>query len=60
MSLERAQWSLLKTMIGVTLAHPPIESDLPVTKRGENYIPVYKIIGSEKTLFRLKQAINIT
>ena len=55
MSLERGKWSFVKDNDWCYIGSSPIESDLPDTKkRGENYILVYKIIGSEENIIQIE------
>ena len=47
-SIEKGKWSFVKDEDWCYIGSSPIKSDLPETKkRGDNYILVYKIIGSE-------------
>ena len=60
LSIEKGKWSFVQDEDWCYIGSLPIESDLPETKkRGENYILVYKIIGSEENIIRLKPAISI-
>ena len=55
MSLEKGKWSFVKDNNWCYIGSSPIESDLPETKkRGENYILVYKIIGSEENIIQIE------
>ena len=55
MSLEKGKWSFVKDNDWCYIGSSPIESDLPDTKkRGENYILVYKIIGSEENIIQIE------
>ena len=55
MSLEKGKWSFVKDNDWCYIGSYPIESDLPETKkRGENYILVYKIIGSEENIIQIE------
>ena len=55
MSLEKGKWSFVKDNDWCYIGSSPIESDLPETKkRGENYILVYKIIGSEENIIQIE------
>ena len=48
LAIEKGKWTLIKDQDWCYIGSSPISSDLPKTKkRGENYILVYKIIGSE-------------
>ena len=54
-SLEKGKWSFVKDNDWCYIGSSPIESDLPETKkRGENYILVYKIIGSEENIIQIE------
>ena len=47
-ALEKGSWTLTKNNDWCYIGSLPIKSDLSETKkRGENYILVYKIIGSD-------------
>ena len=55
MSLEKGTWSFVKDNDWCYIGSSPIKSDLPDTKkRGENYILVYKIIGSEENIIQIE------
>ena len=55
MSLEKGKWSFVKDNDWCYIGSYPIKSDLPETKkRGENYILVYKIIGSEENIIQIE------
>ena len=55
MSLEKGKWSFVKDNDWCYIGSYPINSDLPETKkRGENYILVYKIIGSEENIIQIE------
>ena len=55
MSLEKGKWSFVKDSDWCYIGSSPIKSDLPETKkRGENYILVYKIIGSEENIIQIE------
>ena len=55
MSLEKGEWSFVKDNDWCYIGSSPIKSDLPDTKkRGENYILVYKIIGSEENIIQIE------
>ena len=55
MSLEKGKWSFVKDNDWCYIGSYPIKSDLPDTKkRGENYILVYKIIGSEENIIQIE------
>ena len=54
-SLEKGKWSFVKEEDWCYIGSYPLESDLPETKkRGENYILVYKIIGSEENIIQVE------
>tara|TARA_B100000287_G_C20118689_1_gene577415 strand:- start:69 stop:542 length:474 start_codon:yes stop_codon:yes gene_type:complete len=54
-SLEKGQWTFVKDEDWCYIGSYPIKSDLPDTKkRGENYILVYKIIGSEENIIQIE------
>ena len=54
-SLEKGKWSFVKDNDWCYIGSSPIKSDLPETKkRGENYILVYKIIGSEENIIQIE------
>ena len=54
-SLERGSWTLSKNDDWCYIGSLPIKSDLPDTKkRGENYILVYKIIGSDQNIVQVE------
>ena len=55
MSLEKGKWSFVKDNDWCYIGSYPIKTDLPDTKkRGENYILVYKIIGSEENIIQIE------
>ena len=55
MSLEKGKWSFVKDNDWCYIGSSPVKSDLPDTKkRGENYILVYKIIGSEENIIQIE------
>jgi hypothetical protein len=55
MSIEKGKWSFVKDNDWCYIGSSPIKSDLPETKkRGENYILVYKIIGSEENIIQIE------
>ena len=55
MSLEKGKWSFVKDNDWCYIGSSPIKTDLPDTKkRGENYILVYKIIGSEENIIQIE------
>ena len=54
-ALERGSWILSKNDDWCYIGSLPLESDLPETKkRGENYILVYKIIGSDENIIQVE------
>ena len=54
-SLEKGKWSFVKEEDWCYIGSYPIDSDLTETKkRGENYILVYKIIGSEENIIQVE------
>ena len=59
LSIEKGKWSFVKDEDWCYIGSSPIESDLPETKiRGENYILVYKIIGSEENIIQIEAGYN--
>ena len=54
-SIEKGKWSFVKDEDWCYIGSYPLRSDLPETKkRGENYILVYKIIGSEENIIQIE------
>ena len=54
-ALERGSWTLSKNDDWCYIGSLPIKSDLPDTKkRGENYILVYKIVGSDENIVQVE------
>ena len=54
-ALEKGSWTLSKENDWCYIGSLPIKTDLPETKkRGENYILVYKIIGSEENIIQVE------
>ena len=54
-SIEKGKWSFVKDDDWCYIGSSPIKSDLPDTKkRGDNYILVYKIIGSEENVIQIE------
>ena len=54
-ALEKGSWTLTKNNDWCYIGSLPIKSDLPETKkRGENYILVYKIIGSDENIVQVE------
>ncbi len=55
LSIEKGKWSFVKDEDWCYVGSSPIKSDLPETKiRGDNYIIVYKIIGSEENIIQIE------
>ena len=55
LSLEKGKWIFEKDEDWCYIGSLPINSDLPDTKkRGDNYILVYKIIGSEENIVQVE------
>ena len=54
-ALEKGSWTLSKNDDWCYIGSLPLKSDLPETKkRGENYILVYKIIGSDQNIIQVE------
>ena len=54
-SIEKGKWSFVKDEDWCYIGSLPIKSDLSETKkRGENYILIYKIIGSEENIIQIE------
>ena len=54
-ALEKGSWTLSKDDDWCYIGSLPIKSDLPETKkRGENYILIYKIIGSDENIIQVE------
>ena len=54
-ALEKGSWTITKANDWCYIGSLPIDSDLPDTKkRGDNYILVYKIIGSEENIVQVE------
>ena len=54
-SLEKGKWSFVKDDTWCYIGSLPLKSDLPDTKkRGENYILVYKLIGSDENIIQVE------
>ena len=54
-SIDKGKWSFVKDEDWCYIGSSPIKSDLPETKkRGDNYILVYKIIGSEENVIQIE------
>jgi len=59
LSIEEGKWSFVKDEDWCYIGSSPIKSDLPETKkRGDNYILVYKIIGSEENIIQIEAGYN--
>ncbi len=55
LALEKGSWKLTKDSDWCYIGSLPISSDLPETKkRGNNYILVYKIIGSDENIVQVE------
>jgi len=55
LSLEKGTWAFVKDKDWCYIGSSPIKSDLPETKkRGDNYILIYKIIGSEENIIQIE------
>ena len=55
LSLEKGKWTFVKDDDWCYIGSFPIKSDLPETKkRGDNYIIVYKIIGSDENIVQVE------
>ncbi len=54
-SLEKGKWNFVKDNDWCYIGSLPINSDLPETKqRGDNYILVYRIIGSDENIIQVE------
>ena len=54
-ALEKGSWTLTTDNDWCYIGSLPIKSDLPETKkRGENYILVYKVIGSDQNIVQVE------
>ena len=54
-SIEKGKWSFSQDEDWCYIGSSPIKSDLPETKkRDDNYILVYKIIGSEENIIQIE------
>ena len=59
LSIEKGKWSFVKDEDWCYIGSYPIKSDLAETKkRGDNYILVYKIIGSEENIIQIEAGYN--
>ena len=55
LSLEKGSWTFIKDSDWCYIGSLPINSDLPDSKkRGDNYILVYKIIGSDENIVQIE------
>ena len=58
-SLEKGKWTFIKDQDWCYIGSLSIETDLPEDKnRGENYIIVYKIIGSDENIVQIEAGYN--
>ena len=58
-ALEKGKWTFIKQDDWCYIGSLPIKSDLPESKkRGDNYILVYKIIGSEENIVQVEAGYN--
>ena len=58
-ALEEGKWTFIKQDDWCYIGSLPIKSDLPESKkRGNNYILVYKIIGSEENIVQVEAGYN--
>ena len=58
-ALEKGKWTFIKQDDWCYIGSLPIKSDLPDSKkRGNNYILVYKIIGSEENIVQVEAGYN--
>ena len=59
LSIEKGKWTFVKDEDWCYIGSSPIKSDLPETKkRGDNYILVYKIIGSDENIIQIEAGYN--
>ena len=55
LSLEKGKWTFVEDDDWCYIGSLPLKSDLPDTKkRGENYILVYKIVGSDESIVQIE------
>ena len=55
LSLEKGEWTFVKDDDWCYIGSLPLKSDLPETKkRGDNYILVYKILGSDENIVQVE------
>jgi len=58
-SIEIGKWSFVKDKDWCYIGSLPLSSDLPENKkRGDNYILVYKIIGSDENIVQVEAGYN--
>ena len=58
-ALEKGKWTFIKQDDWCYIGSLPTKSDLPESKkRGNNYILVYKIIGSEENIVQVEAGYN--
>jgi len=58
-TLEKGKWSFVKDENWCYIGSLPITTDLPENlKRGDNYILVYKLIGSDKNIIQVEAGYN--
>ena len=54
-SLEKGKWTFVKDDDWCYIGSLPLDTDLPKTKkRGDNYIIVYKILGSDENIVQVE------
>ena len=59
LSLEKGKWSFVKEEDWCYIGTYPNKTDLPKEKkRGDNYILVYKIIGSDENIIQIEAGYN--
>ena len=55
LSLEKGEWTFVKNDDWCYIGSLPLKSDLPeIKKRGDNYILVYKILGSDENIVQVE------
>ena len=58
-AIEKGKWSFVKDENWCYIGSKPIKSDLDESKkRGDNYILVYRIIGSEENIVQIEAGYN--
>ena len=58
-SLEKGKWTFVKDDDWCYIGSFPLDTDLPKTKkRGDSYIIVYKIIGSDENIVQVEAGYN--